>query len=78
MLYGQMGVSADHFMVGPAAQFLQHMQWCSLLDMPACPRVSQVVPSEVFNPCSDVSGNVKLTNALRQAWLLALVTGLPL
>jgi len=48
-----MSIPAYHFIVGPASQFLQHMQWRSLLNMPACPRVPQIVPPKVFYPCSD-------------------------
>ena len=46
----KMRVTPDHLCRLPSTKLLQHMQRCSLLNMPRCPRVAQIVPAEVFRP----------------------------
>ena len=47
----EMGIPSDHRFTLPSTKFLQHIQRCSLLRKPACPRVPEIMPSEILDPC---------------------------
>lgn len=46
---GEVRVLLHHLDGFPSSQFFQHHQWRAALDVPACPRVTQVVPMEVLD-----------------------------
>src|ERR1019366_1309698 len=45
---GQVRIPPHHLGTLPSPQFLQDMERSAILCMPACPRMTQIMPSEVF------------------------------
>jgi hypothetical protein len=43
----QVCVALEHRVAGPAAKFLQDVQWCAALHVPTGPGVSQIVPAKL-------------------------------
>jgi len=63
MAWGKVGVLLHHLDGFPAAELLQNHQRRTVLHMPTCPGMAQIVPAEVFDT-SNIAGALEVARVM--------------